>query len=188
MTITYSPLELRLNAFGLPFIAPQVSPQVSEKTLRAWIYLAENSLSAARVGRKILVRSSDLEHWLSAHRVSVDIGAIADEIVAQFVDKTHGSKTEKTREQMVRGRSSSRRTQDEVRRDSRAVAEKVRRTLEERLAIGELGFFENEPQADLPGEKPYNLEEYANKFFVQHAEPHCKPSTVSGYRQEPHRL
>ena len=57
---------------------------------------------------------------------------------------------------------------------SRQVAEEVRRQLEARLALGDLGFF-----AEAPG---VTFQKYADRWLKQHAELHCKPSTVRGYK------
>ncbi len=40
---------------------------VSERTLREWIHRSENPLPAVQVGKKILVRRSELDHWLQMH-------------------------------------------------------------------------------------------------------------------------
>jgi len=42
---------------------------VSERTLRAWIHSPLNPLPAVRVARKILVRRSEFDVWLTKHRV-----------------------------------------------------------------------------------------------------------------------
>ena len=56
---------------------------VSERTLREWVHRPNNPLPAARVGTKILVRRSTVDHWLENHRLkSVDVGCIVDELVA----------------------------------------------------------------------------------------------------------
>ena len=56
---------------------------VSERTLREWIHRSTNSLPAARVGSKILVRRSTFDHWLENHSLkTIDIGCIVDELVA----------------------------------------------------------------------------------------------------------
>src|SRR5439155_19422792 len=57
---------------------------------------------------------------------------------------------------------------------SRQLAEEVRRQLEARLALGDLGFLV-EPQSITFGE-------YATKWLQQHVELHCKPSTLKGYQ------
>jgi len=59
---------------------------------------------------------------------------------------------------------------------SRELAETVRRTLEAKLALGDIGFLE---QAE---SKP-TLNEYSDRWFREHAEIQCKPSTVYSYRQ-----
>ena len=56
---------------------------VSDRTLRGWIHRPEDPLPAVRVGTKILVRLSEFDRWLEAHRVkTVDVGCIVDEILA----------------------------------------------------------------------------------------------------------
>ena len=56
---------------------------VSDRTLREWIHRPEDPLPAVRVGTKILVRLSEFDRWLEAHRVkTVDVGCIVDEILA----------------------------------------------------------------------------------------------------------
>jgi len=56
---------------------------VSERTLREWIHRASNTLPAARVGAKILVRKSTFDRWLENHSLkTIDIGCIVDELVA----------------------------------------------------------------------------------------------------------
>ncbi|SPF43624.1 conserved hypothetical protein [Candidatus Sulfotelmatobacter kueseliae] len=56
---------------------------VSERTLRDWIHRDVDPLPAVRVGCKILVRRSEFDRWLEAHRVThIDLGCIVDELVA----------------------------------------------------------------------------------------------------------
>jgi excisionase family DNA binding protein len=56
---------------------------VSERTLREWIHRPGDSLPAARVGAKILVRRSTFDQWLESHRLKqVDVGCIVDEMIA----------------------------------------------------------------------------------------------------------
>jgi integrase len=57
---------------------------------------------------------------------------------------------------------------------SREVAEKVQRQLEARLALGDLGFFAAELKIPTFGE-------YATRWMREHANLHCKPSTIRGY-------
>jgi integrase len=57
---------------------------------------------------------------------------------------------------------------------SREVAEQVRRQLEAKLALGDLGMFEPEFQTSTFGD-------YATRWLRQHANLHCKPSTVRSY-------
>jgi integrase len=57
------------------------------------------------------------------------------------------------------------------------AAEQVKRVLEAKLALGDLGFLAAaEPTVS-------TFKEYAEKWLAQHAEIHCKPSTVASYRQ-----
>jgi integrase len=57
---------------------------------------------------------------------------------------------------------------------SRELAEQVRRQLEAKLALGDLGFLAEEEQV--------TFGKYADRWLKQHAELHCKPSTISGYK------
>src|SRR5882762_9891299 len=57
---------------------------------------------------------------------------------------------------------------------SRELAEQVRRQLEAKLALGDLGFLQESEEV--------TFGKYADRWLKQHAELHCKPSTVSGYR------
>ena len=54
------------------------------------------------------------------------------------------------------------------------LAEQVRRQLEAKLALGDLGFLA--PQTKIP-----NFGEYGSDQCREHANLHCKPSTVRGY-------
>jgi hypothetical protein len=57
---------------------------------------------------------------------------------------------------------------------SRDVAVKVQRQLEARLALGDLCFFAGDPKVPTFGE-------YATRWMREHANLHCKPSTIRGY-------
>jgi integrase len=57
---------------------------------------------------------------------------------------------------------------------SRDVAQKVQRQLEARLALGDLGFFVGDAKVPTFGE-------YATRWMREHANLHCKPSTIRGY-------
>jgi integrase len=57
---------------------------------------------------------------------------------------------------------------------SRQVAEEVRRQLEARLALGDTGFLVDETPITTFGE-------YADRWMREHANLHCKPSTIRGY-------
>jgi integrase len=60
---------------------------------------------------------------------------------------------------------------------TRAAAEEVRRQLEAKLALGDLGFF-----AEGEGPAP-NFSDYAQQWLSGYAESECKPSTVRSYEQ-----
>ena len=57
---------------------------------------------------------------------------------------------------------------------SRALAEQVRRQLEAKLALGDLGVLQE-------GEN-IAFGQYADRWLKQHAELHCKSSTIRGYK------
>ncbi len=59
---------------------------------------------------------------------------------------------------------------------TRAAAEQVRRTLEAKLALGDLGF--TAAQDELP-----IFESYAQQWLETHAKTECKPSTYRSYEQ-----
>jgi excisionase family DNA binding protein len=54
---------------------------VSERTLRQWLYRAEDALPAVRVGAKILVRRSEFDRWLENHRIQPDTAIDVDGVV-----------------------------------------------------------------------------------------------------------
>ncbi len=58
---------------------------------------------------------------------------------------------------------------------SRKIAEQVRRQLEAKLALGDVGF--------LVAEEGLTFDEYAQRWMKQHAEVELKPSTVASYAQ-----
>ena len=58
---------------------------------------------------------------------------------------------------------------------TREAAEKVKRQIEARLALGDLGVLEEH--------KGPTFAEYAERWLRQHAEIQCKPSTVARYRE-----
>jgi len=60
---------------------------------------------------------------------------------------------------------------------SREAAEKVRREIEARLALGDLGFLQEETQ------KTPTFGEYADTWLKHHADRHLKPSTAHFYRE-----
>src|SRR2546430_962151 len=60
---------------------------------------------------------------------------------------------------------------------SRQVAEQVKRQLEAKLTLGDLGFFsEREPAAQ-------TFDEYSSGWLKRYAELECKPSTAHSYEQ-----
>jgi len=58
---------------------------------------------------------------------------------------------------------------------TREAAERVKREIEARLALGDLQI--------LAEKKSVTFTEYANRWLREHAEVHCKPSTAASYRQ-----
>ena len=58
---------------------------VSERTIRSWIHAPVDSLPAARVGGKLLVRRTELDAWLLRHTVkpvgTVDVDAIVKSVM-----------------------------------------------------------------------------------------------------------
>src|SRR5664280_935027 len=56
---------------------------------------------------------------------------------------------------------------------TRAAAEQVRRVLEAKLALGDMGF--------LASDKGETFKQYAERWLKEYAEINLKPSTVSGY-------
>src|SRR5262245_2382672 len=58
---------------------------------------------------------------------------------------------------------------------TREAAEHVRRQLEARVALGDMGIFEPKP-------KTATFAEYAERWMREHAAMRCKPSTVRGYK------
>ncbi len=61
---------------------------------------------------------------------------------------------------------------------SRELAEQVRRQLEAKLALGDLGFL-----GDKDGQVVPMFGEYADRWLKRYAELECKPSTVRSYEQ-----
>ena len=58
---------------------------------------------------------------------------------------------------------------------TREAAEKVKRQIEARLALGDFRILEDQ--------KEPTFAEYADRWLKQHVEIACKPSTVASYRQ-----
>lgn len=58
---------------------------ISERTLRAWIYSRRDPLPAAKVSGKVLVRKADFDRYLERHRVKplhdVDLDGIVQEVL-----------------------------------------------------------------------------------------------------------
>jgi Helix-turn-helix domain len=65
---------------------------ISERTLRSWIYSPVDPLPAAKVCGKVLVRRSEFDAYLQRHRIKpleeIDIDAIVRDVVK---GPTHGS-------------------------------------------------------------------------------------------------
>ncbi len=59
---------------------------------------------------------------------------------------------------------------------TRQAAEEVRRQLEARFTLGDLGFLHD-------GDQMPTFEAYSERWLKEYAEIQCKPSTVAGYRQ-----
>jgi len=59
---------------------------------------------------------------------------------------------------------------------SRQLAEQVKRQLESKLTLGDLGFLNDKKEARC------TFSQYAERWLKQHAELHCKLSTLQGYR------
>jgi hypothetical protein len=57
---------------------------------------------------------------------------------------------------------------------TRKAAKEVRRQLEARFALGDLGFLADETAITTFGE-------HADRWMREHANLHCKPSTIRGY-------
>ena len=58
---------------------------------------------------------------------------------------------------------------------SKESAEKVKRILDAKLALGEFGF--------AAADNSETFKQYADRWMREHADLHCKPSTAAGYRQ-----
>ena len=58
---------------------------ISERTLRAWIYSRRDPLPAAKVSGKVLVRKADFDRYLERHKVKnlhdVDLEGIVQEVL-----------------------------------------------------------------------------------------------------------
>src|SRR5947208_2071583 len=63
---------------------------------------------------------------------------------------------------------------------NKAAAEQVKRIIEAKLALGDLGFLQDTQAAE---EKRTTFKQYANDWIAKHAAIHCKPSTVASHRQ-----
>jgi hypothetical protein len=60
---------------------------------------------------------------------------------------------------------------------SRQFAEQIKRQLESKLVLGDLGFL-TDARRQIP-----TFTEYSDRWLAEYAELHCKPSTVYGYRR-----
>jgi integrase len=63
---------------------------------------------------------------------------------------------------------------------NKAAAEQVKRVIEAKLALGDLGFLQDAQAAE---EKKTTFHQYANDWVERHATIHCKASTVASHRQ-----
>jgi len=58
---------------------------ISERTLRSWIYAPVDSLPATKVSGKVLVRKSDFDAYLERHRITpleeFNLDAIVEDVV-----------------------------------------------------------------------------------------------------------
>ena len=65
---------------------------ISERTLRSWIYSPVDSLPATKVCGKVFVRKSDFDAYLERHRITpleqLDLDAIVEEVIK---GESHGS-------------------------------------------------------------------------------------------------
>ena len=63
---------------------------ISERTIRSWIYSPVDPLPAAKVCGKVLVRRSDFDNYLQHHRIKplqeIDIDAIVRNVVKGAAD------------------------------------------------------------------------------------------------------
>jgi len=63
---------------------------------------------------------------------------------------------------------------------NKAAAEQVKRVIEAKLALGDLGFLQDAQAAE---EKKTTFHQYANDWVERYATIHCKVSTVASHRQ-----
>jgi excisionase family DNA binding protein len=61
---------------------------VSERTIREWIHRSNNPLPAVQVGKKLLVRRSAFDEWLTAHKVerSQSVDLIVNDVMKRIRD------------------------------------------------------------------------------------------------------
>ncbi len=61
---------------------------MSERTIRDWIHRPQNPLPAFQVGKKILIRRSQFDHWLESHPFqptgAIDIEKMVDEVMSDL--------------------------------------------------------------------------------------------------------
>ena len=64
---------------------------ISERTIRSWIYSPVDSLPATKVCGKVLVRKADFDAYLERHRIKpleeFDLDAIVDDVMRR---ESHG--------------------------------------------------------------------------------------------------
>ncbi len=63
---------------------------------------------------------------------------------------------------------------------NKAAAEQVKRVIEAKLALGDLGFLQDAQAAE---EKKTTFHQYANDWVERYATIHCKVSTVASHHQ-----
>src|SRR5438552_3546567 len=117
---------------------------VSERTLREWIHRPDNPLPAVRVGAKLLISRTKFDKWLESHSVvnSVDIAAMVDDVLNGIAEARYMSvKIRKKGKKFYVFVNYHGRRKAKCVGDSRAVAEQVKRVLEAKLALGDMGVF-----------------------------------------------
>jgi excisionase family DNA binding protein len=61
---------------------------ISERTLRSWIYSPSDPLPATKVGGKVLVRKTDFDSYLQRHRVKPFVPTDVDSLVRTVLSQT----------------------------------------------------------------------------------------------------